>query len=222
MPKKRRLSDFGLVAIDMDSTLISVETLDEIADLAGIKDQVAPVTEAAMQGEIDFRESLTRRVALFKGLDQGILRRVYEERVRLNPGAERLIAALQQNGIKTMLISGGFEFFTERVKARLGLDYAVCNRIEIKHGKLTGRIIGEIIDAQGKADWLDKIRVELGLRKDQVIAIGDGANDLEMMKLAGLSIAYRAKPVVKASADYALDRNNLDCLLNLFMQPTCS
>ena len=222
MPKKRRLSDFGLVAIDMDSTLISVETLDEIADLAGIKDQVAPVTEAAMQGEIDFRESLTRRVALFKGLDQGILQRVYEERVRLNPGAERLIAALQQNGIKTMLISGGFEFFTERVKARLGLDYAVCNRIEIKHGKLTGRIIGEIIDAQGKADWLDKIRVELGLRKDQVIAIGDGANDLEMMKLAGLSIAYRAKPVVKASADYALDRNNLDCLLNLFMQPTCS
>jgi phosphoserine phosphatase len=216
MAKKPRLSEFGLVAMDMDSTLISAETLDEIAGLAGIREQVAPITAAAMRGEIDFGESLTRRVALFKGLDQSILQRVYDEKVRLNPGAERFIAALQQNGIKTMLISGGFEFFAERLRVRLNLDYAVCNRIEMERGKLTGRILGKILDAQGKADWLNKIRMELGLGKDQVIAIGDGANDLEMMKAAGFSIAYHAEPVVREKASYALNEAGLDGILNLF------
>lgn len=216
MPEKLRLSDFGLVAMDMDSTLISVETLDEIADLAGIRNQVAPITDAAMRGEIDFSESFTRRVALFRNLDLQILHRVYEERVKFSPGAELLIATLKRFGIKTILVSGGFDFFVERVKTRLNLDYAVSNRIEISHGRLTGRIFGEILDAQGKAEWLNKIRTELGLGKEQVIAIGDGANDLEMMKAAGLSIAYHAKPVVKASADYALDGGGLDSVLNLF------
>lgn len=216
MPERPRLADFGLVAMDMDSTLIAVETLDEIAELAGIREQVAPITAAAMRGEIDFGESLTRRVALFKGLDATVLQRVYDEKVKLTPGAEQLIAALRQNGIKTLLLSGGFDFFAERLKARLGLDYAISNCVEIADGRLTGRIAGKILDGQGKADWLDKIRTELGLRREQTIAIGDGANDLQMLAAAGVGIAYRATPAVKARADYALEQTGLDGMLGLF------
>lgn len=216
MPERPRLSDFGLVAMDMDSTLITVETLDEIADLGGMREQVAPITAAAMRGEIDFSESLRRRLALFAGLDQGILQRVYEERVQISPGAERLTGELKRLGIKTMLISGGFDFFSERLKLRLDLDYAVSNRIEIKDGRLTGRLLGRLLDAQGKADWLIKIRTELGLRKDQVIAIGDGANDLKMLAEAGVGIAYRAKPTVRSQTRYAIDGGGLDNMLELF------
>lgn len=216
MPDKPRLSDFGLVAMDMDSTLISVETLDEIADFAGRGEQVAPIAAAAMRGEIDFSESFTQRVALFKGLDSTVLQRVYDERVSLTPGAEQLIATLQRSGIKTLLISGGFEFFAERLKLRLGLDYAIYNRIEIAEGRLTGRVLGTVLNGQGKADWLNKIRVELGLRKEQTIAIGDGANDLEMLAAAGFGIAYRATPAVRAQADYALEQINLGEVLSLF------
>ncbi|GAO36374.1 phosphoserine phosphatase [Sulfuricella sp. T08] len=216
MPEKRRLAEFGLVALDMDSTLITVETLDEIADLAGIREQVAPITAAAMRGEIDFSESLTRRVALFKGLDQSILQRVYDEWVSLSPGAEQLIAELKRLGIKTLLISGGFNFFTERLKIRLGLDYAVSNQVEIRDGKLTGRISGKILDGQGKAECLDKIRIKLGLTKEQTIAIGDGANDLKMLAAAGIGIAYCAKPVVKSQTHYALENPGLDGVLKLF------
>lgn len=216
MPDKPRLSDFGLVAMDMDSTLISVETLDEIADFTGRGEQVAPITAAAMRGEIDFSESFTQRVALFKGLDSTVLQRVYDARVSLTPGAEQLIATLQRSGIKTLLLSGGFEFFAERLKLRLGLDYAIYNRIEIAEGRLTGRVLGTVLDGQGKADWLNKIRVELGLRKEQTIAIGDGANDLEMLAAAGFGIAYRATPAVRAQADYALEQINLGEVLSLF------
>jgi phosphoserine phosphatase len=212
----KHLSDFGLVVMDMDSTLINIECIDEIADMQGLKPQVATITEAAMRGEIDFAESLRRRVALLEGLDEGALQRVYDERLKLNPGAEIMLAALKKHGIKTLLVSGGFVFFTERLKARLGLDFTQANALEIINGKLTGKVLGKILDAQGKAEWLVKIRDELGLKAEQVIAMGDGANDLKMMAQAGTGIAYHAKPVVRAQASYALNFVGLDGLVNLF------
>lgn len=211
----RTLADFGLVVMDMDSTLISIECIDEIADMQGLKPQVAAITEAAMRGEIDFAESLRRRVALLEGLNENALQRVYDERLKLNPGAEIMLKALQAQGIKTLLVSGGFLFFTERLQPRLGLDYTHANTLEIIGGKLTGQVLGEILDAQGKADWLVKIREQLGLKPEQVIAMGDGANDLKMMKQAGVSIAYHAKPVVRTQASYALNFVGLDGLVNL-------
>ena len=216
VPAGRKLSDFGLLVMDMDSTLINIECIDEIADMQGLKPQVAAITEAAMRGEIDFAESLRRRVALLEGLDESALQRVYDERLQLNPGAETMLAAMRSNGIKTMLVSGGFLFFTERLKPRLGLDYTHANTLEIINGKLTGRVLGAVFDAQGKADWLTNIREELGLRPEQVIAMGDGANDLKMMALAGISIAYHAKPVVRTQASYAFNFVGLDGLPGLF------
>ena len=211
----KRLCDFGLVVMDMDSTLISIECIDEIADMQGLKPQVSEITESAMRGEIDFAESLRRRVALLKGLDEGALQRVYDERLQLNPGAEVMLAELKKHGIKTLLVSGGFVFFTDRLKARLGLDFTQANTLEIVNGKLTGNVSGKIVDAQGKADWLNHVREELGLKTEQVIAMGDGANDLKMMAQAGVSIAYHAKPVVRAQASYALNFVGLDGLVNL-------
>lgn len=215
VPRGRSLKDFGLVVMDMDSTLISIECIDEIADMYHLKPEVAAITEAAMRGEIDFAESLRRRVALLEGLDEGALQRVYDERLKLNPGAEIMLAELKKHGIRTLLVSGGFLFFTERLKPRLGLDYTHANTLEIADGKLTGKVLGKILDAQGKADWLVKMREELGLRPEQVIAMGDGANDLKMMAQAGTSIAYHAKPVVREQASYALNFVGLDGLVNL-------
>jgi len=154
VPRGRSLKDFGLLVMDMDSTLIAIECIDEIADMQGLKPQVAAITEAAMRGELDFAESLRRRVALLEGLDERALQRVYDERLRLNPGAEIMLAKLKEHGIRTLLVSGGFVFFTERIKARLQLDFAHANTLEIIDGKLTGRVLGKIFDAQGKADWL--------------------------------------------------------------------
>ncbi len=216
VPEGKTLADFGLLVMDMDSTLISIECIDEIADMQGLKPQVARITEEAMRGEIDFAESLRRRVALLEGLDEGALQRVYDERLKLNPGAEIMLQQLKSHGIKTLLVSGGFLFFTERLKPRLGLDYTHANTLEIVNGRLTGLVLGEILDAQGKADWLVKIRDELGLKPEQVIAMGDGANDLKMMAQAGVSIAYHAKPVVRAQASYALNFVGLDGLVKLF------
>lgn len=215
VPQDMRLCDFGLLVMDMDSTLISIECIDEIADMQGLKPQVAEITESAMRGEIDFAESLRRRVALLEGLEEGALQRVYDERLQLNPGAELMLAALKQHGIRTLLVSGGFVFFTERLKARLGLDFAHANTLEIVNGRLTGKVLGKILDAQGKAEWLNHVREELGLQREQVIAMGDGANDLKMMAQAGVSIAYHAKPVVRAQASYALNFVGLDGLVNL-------
>jgi phosphoserine phosphatase len=213
----RKLSDFGLLVMDMDSTLISIECIDEIADMQGLKPEVAEITESAMRGEIDFAESLRRRVALLEGLEEGALQRVYDERLKLNPGAEFMLAAAKRHGIRMLLVSGGFVFFTERLKQRVGLDYARANTLEIVNGRLTGKVVGKIIDAQGKADALVQVRDELGLREEQVIAMGDGANDLKMMAHAGVSIAYHAKPVVRAQASYALNFVGLDGLVNLFV-----
>ena len=215
VPEDRTFADFGLLVMDMDSTLITIECIDEIADMIGVKPQVADITESAMQGKIDFAESLTRRVALLEGLDESALQRVYDERLKLSPGAEKMLATLKQHHIKTLLVSGGFTFFTERLKAKLGLDYASANTLEISNGKLTGKVLGKILDAQGKADALNKLRNELGLTKAQVISMGDGANDLKMMAEAGISIAYRAKPVVREQATYAISHSGLDGILNL-------
>jgi phosphoserine phosphatase len=209
------LDDIGLVVMDMDSTLINIECIDEIADMQGLKPQVAAITESAMRGEIEFAESLRRRVALLAGLDESALQRVYEERLQLNPGALTLLDALKARGIKTLLVSGGFTFFTERLKLRVGLDFAHANVLEIIDGKLTGQVVGEVLDAQGKADWLTRTRDLLGLRADQVVAVGDGANDLKMMAVAGIGIAYHAKPVVRTQATYALNHADLDGVVNL-------
>jgi phosphoserine phosphatase len=215
VPAGKQLADFGLVVMDMDSTLISIECIDEIADMQGLKPQVATITEEAMRGEIDFAQSLRRRVALLEGLDEGALQRVYDERLQLNPGAEIMLAELKKHNIKTLLVSGGFLFFTERLKTRLGLNYTHANTLEIIDGKLTGRVLGEILDAQGKADWLIKIRDQLELKSEQVIAMGDGANDLKMMAVAGASIAYHAKPVVREQASFAFNFVGLDGLVRL-------
>jgi len=217
VPAQARLSDFGLVAMDMDSTLITIECIDELAALAGIGPQVAEITERAMRGEIEFAESFTRRLALLSGLGTSALERVWTERLQLSNGAERLIEGLRLRGIKTLLVSSGFSFFTERLKARLLLDYAVSNQPEIAAGKLTGRIVGGILDANGKAENVRRVRGELGLAQDQVIVIGDGANDLAMMAEAGVSIAFRAKPVVLQQATYGFLHVGLDGLLNLFL-----
>ncbi len=216
MPEPRRLSDFRLVAMDMDSTLITIECIDEMADIRGIKPQVAAITASAMRGEIEYHESLRRRLALLEGMDESALSRVYEERLRLSPGAERMLGRLRSLGIKTLLVSSGFTFFTERLKHRLSLDYTLSNTLEFKNGKLTGKVLGRIVDASVKAAKLRELRDGLRLSRDQVIAIGDGANDLAMMAEAGVSIAYRAKPVVREKASYCFDYVGLDGLLNLY------
>lgn len=211
-----KLSDFGLICFDMDSTLITIECIDELADFAGKKAEVSAVTEAAMRGEIDYRESLRRRLALMAGLDARVLARVFGERLLLSPGARELLDACQQAGLRTAILSGGFTYFTERLRIELGFDFATSNELEISGGKLTGRVVGDIIDANAKAQHLARLRDELGLRKEQVIAVGDGANDLLMMAEAGLSVAYHAKPATRAKADISINFGGLDSLLALF------
>jgi phosphoserine phosphatase len=209
------LAGFKLVAMDMDSTLITIECIDEIADMQGLKPQVSAITEAAMRGELDFSESLKRRVALLEGLPVEALERVYEERLRLSMGAQAMLDGVQVAGLKTLLVSGGFTFFTERLQARLKLDYAHANVLEAADGKLTGRVLGGIVDAGEKRRTVERVCAELGIAPQQAIVMGDGANDLQMMGIAGLSVAFRAKPVVRAQASVALNFSGLDGLLTI-------
>ncbi len=205
-----------VVAMDMDSTLITIECIDEIADLQGIRPAVAAITASAMRGEIDFRESLARRVALLAGLPVSALAEVFDQRLRLSPGAERMLAGFRAHGAKTLLVSGGFTYFTDRLQARLGLDATASNTLEVDGGRLTGRLVGEVVDAQGKARHLAAMRSRFAADGGIVVALGDGANDLPMLAVADVSIAYRAKPVVRAQATYALDYCGLDGALNIF------
>ena len=217
LPEIDLLRDCRVLAMDMDSTLVSIECIDEIADVVGRKPQVAAITDAAMRGEIkDFAESLRRRVELLEGVPESALLDVYEQRLRLNPGAEQLIAVVRKHGLRTLLVSGGFTFFTERLRDRLGLDACHANVLEVANGKLTGRVVGDIVDAHGKAARLAALAAELGAAREQIIAVGDGANDLEMMALARYSVAYRAKPVVREQAAFALNYSALDAILNWF------
>jgi len=217
------LSQFKLIAFDMDSTLISIECIDEIADAVGRKAEVAAITEAAMRGEItDFKDSLRRRLALLQGVTLADMERVYSERLKINPGAAELIAACQRAGLKVLLVSGGFTFFADRVKARLGIDFARSNQLELANGTLTGRLVaqswGEICDGAEKRRTLLEVASLLGIAPAQCIAMGDGANDLPMMGAAGLSVAYHAKPKVREQAMVAIQSGGLDRLLEV-VQP---
>jgi len=212
-----RLADFRLAAFDMDSTLITIECVDEIADYVGRKAEVAAITEAAMRGEIaDYDESLRRRVALLAGLPETTLERVWTERVRLQPGAEALVAGLKAAGLRTLVVSGGFTFFTERLRARLGLDVARSNLLEVEHGRLTGRLVGPIVNAERKQRIVEQACAQLGCVPSQAIVVGDGANDLRMMSIAGLSVAFHAKPIVRDETTHAINWCGLDAILNFF------
>ncbi len=203
-----------LLITDMDSTLINIECVDEIADFVGVKPQVSAITESAMRGEIDFAASLTQRVALLDGLDVSALERVYNERLQLNPGAEVLIAGLKTRSVKTALVSGGFTFFTERLKSRLNLDYTLANVLSVNNNKLEGHVKGDIVGAEAKEAYLLQLCEELNIQPQQAIAMGDGANDLQMLNLAGLGIAYHAKPAVRAKADVSIQYRGLDAVLD--------
>ena len=217
-----QLSQFKLVAFDMDSTLINIECIDEVADAAGRKAEVAAITEAAMRGEIaDYKDSLRQRVALLRGVPASALAEVYEERLRLNPGAQNLVQACQNAGLKTLLVSGGFTYFTDRVRDQLGIDYTRSNVFQIENGLLTGRMVdqawGDICDGEEKRRMLLQTCQDLGISPAQSIAMGDGANDLPMMGVAGLSVAYQAKPKVRDQAMVAINAGGLDRLLEVVL-----
>ena len=214
------LKDFRLIAFDMDSTLINIECVDEIADAVGRKAEVAAITEAAMRGEIaDFKDSLRRRVALLRGVTVASMEAVYTQRLRLNPGAEALVAACKAAGLKVLLVSGGFTFFTDRVRDLLAIDYTRSNVLEVQDGVLTGRMVdqpwGDICDGAEKRRMLLQTCAQMGIRPQQAIAMGDGANDLPMMGEAGLSVAYHAKPKVREQAMVAIHSGGLDRLLEV-------
>jgi phosphoserine phosphatase len=215
-----RLADFKLIAFDMDSTLINIECIDEIADAAGRKTEVAAITEAAMRGEIaDYKESLRQRVRLLAGVTLDHMQQVLDQRLRLNPGAAELVQACQAAGLKTLLVSGGFTFFTDAVRARLRIDWTRSNVLEVANGALTGRMVdqpwGDICDGDEKRRMLLQTCADMGILPAQAIAMGDGANDLPMMGAAGLSVAYHAKPAVREKAMVAINQGGLDRLLEL-------
>jgi phosphoserine phosphatase len=215
-----RLADFKLIAFDMDSTLINIECIDEMADAVGRKAEVAAITEAAMRGEVaDYKESLRQRVRLLAGVTVDQVRQVLNQRLQLNPGAAKLVQACQKAGLKTLLVSGGFTFFTDAVRERLSIDWTRANVLEVANGALTGRMVdqpwGDICDGEEKRRMLLQTCADMGIAPAQAIAMGDGANDLPMMGAAGLSVAYHAKPAVRAKAMVAINEGGLDRLLEV-------
>jgi len=215
LPESFQAGNVGLLISDMDSTFITIECVDEIADFADIRPQVAAITESTMRGEIDFETSLEQRVSLLADLDTSALEHVYNERLQLNPGAEDLVKGLHEKAIPFALVSGGFTFFTEKLKARYALDFAKANILEIIDNKLTGKILGEIVGAQTKADYLDELCQTLSIEPNQIIAMGDGANDLLMMEKASLSVGYCAKPIVQERADIVINHSPLSVVIDL-------
>ena len=215
-PLEDTLANYRLIVFDMDSTLITVECIDEIADFAGKKSEVAAITEQAMRGELDFNAALNRRLALLEGLDESVLEQVYQDRVRCSPGAERLIAAAHEAGLQSLIVSGGFSWFTERLAVRLKMNFQRANMLEIINGQLTGKTVGPVIDAQKKQDTVREVCETIGCTPAQAIVIGDGANDLRMMAIAGISVAYHAKPIVRSETKHAINHCGLDAVLNYF------
>ncbi|GHA69090.1 hypothetical protein GCM10009007_07390 [Formosimonas limnophila] len=209
-------ADFKLLAMDMDSTIINIECIDEIADMCGKKSEVAEITEAAMRGEItDFNESLRRRLAILAGADATVLQKVLDERLQLNPGAEKLVQTAHANGLQTLLVSGGFTYFTAAVQKRLNLTHTRANELEIIDGKITGRVIGNIVNGDVKAATVQSYCETLNVPTQAAICMGDGANDLPMMAISGLSVAYHAKPRVQERADVAINHMGLDGLITV-------
>ena len=203
-----------LVVFDMDSTLIEAEVIDELAKEAGVGEQVAEITERAMQGELDFSQSFAERLALLKGLDENVLAGI-ASRLRLTEGAEHLIRSLKSLGYRTAILSGGFTYFARHLQQKLGIDYIYANELEIENGKVTGRVSGRIVDGQRKAELLLEIAERENVSREQIIAVGDGANDLPMLSQAGLGVAFRAKPLVKESARHSISTLGLDAILYL-------
>jgi len=216
VPRERRLADFRLLVMDMDSTLITIETVDELADMVGLKTEVATITGQAMRGEIEYDESLRRRVALLKGLEESALQRVYDERLKLTPGADALLRKTRALGMTTLLVSGGFTYVTDRLKTRLGLDHCHSNVLEIADGKLTGNVLGAIVNADGKREALLDVRDKLGIARESIIGVGDGANDLKFLAECGVSVAFHAKPIVRDKTTHAISYVGLDGVLHLF------
>jgi len=212
------IDQIKLFVSDMDSTLISIECIDEIADFANLKPQVAEITERAMQGELDFNSSLIERVSLLKGLETGVLDKVYNDRLEVNPGGKELIDFLNSKSIKSAVVSGGFTYFTDRLASDIGLDYSRANTLGVDEGKLTGKTQGSIINATAKAEFVKELCIKYKLSTEQVIVAGDGANDLEMMNIAGVSVAYHAKPLVAKQADISINYKGLDKIIDLFTE----
>ena len=212
----KALNEFSLCVMDMDSTLISIECIDEIADMCGKKEDVALITKSAMMGEIDFSQSLIKRVSLLEGLGEEMLFKVIEERLKFNKGTQAWIKACRKNNVTTVLVSGGFDYFADYVKNKLGIDVAISNQLEIKDKKLTGKVLGRIVNDEVKAQTVREFQAKLNIDKSKTIVIGDGANDLKMLAEAQYSIAYHAKPIVQEKARFKFNHSDFNGVLNLF------
>lgn len=212
----KALNEFSLCVMDMDSTLISIECIDEIADMCGKKEDVALITKSAMMGEIDFSQSLIKRVSLLEGLGEEMLFKVIEERLKFNEGTQAWIEACRKNNVTTVLVSGGFDYFADYVKNKLGIDVAISNKLEIKDKKLTGKVLGDIVNDEVKAQTVRDFQAKLNIDRSKTIVIGDGANDLKMLAEAQYSIAYHAKPVVQEKARFKFNHSDFKGVLNLF------